>query len=362
MNLDDAFATLRSLLNARTWTTTNRRTLWELIDEVSTHHPRVYLEQWLPYIEGFPHHFIEPLVGFDDLDELIQTAQRAPGIPLSLYTRGATADDALLRRIAATPESAQIASLELVGRYSRDPYLRSVSLSLDALEELFESPHLTNLVNLKLRGAGITDAGCDLIASSPQLAGLKRLDLSLNEVGLAGSRALSSSEHLTELTRLLLAENPYIDPVSSWLRMYSDPSQAATRAMFWMVLSGSLAHSFAHVFEDGGFWAHHEAMTEMPELVEQLSGRTVGHWDARPWYALIAFIVHEEPGLRWLHEDGAGRGDLSCSVTQEWLTISSGAPPALEHLRQKLYGLLIDHGALKRALRRARDAGFLCGA
>jgi len=203
MNLDNAFASLRSILNTEALTERQREHLWGLIDKVSVRHPEVYLEQWLPYIEGFPHHLEEPLMLFRDWSRASGAAQRT-GLPVAFHAFGV--DDALIERIAGSPGLAGVMVLNLYGRYQSDGY-RARLLEVSSIEALVSSPYIVNLELLELNSFGMRDEEAHLIANAPNLASLSRLHLERNAITDAGLDALLDSEHLAGLEVLEMFGN-----------------------------------------------------------------------------------------------------------------------------------------------------------
>jgi uncharacterized protein (TIGR02996 family) len=72
------------------------------------------------------------------------------------------------------------------------------------VRSLVDSPHLSRLRRLSVRGARMTDAGVRALAASPALAGVTDLDLGYNRITGRGLRALVDSAHLTALRKLRL--------------------------------------------------------------------------------------------------------------------------------------------------------------
>jgi uncharacterized protein (TIGR02996 family) len=75
------------------------------------------------------------------------------------------------------------------------------------LSQLADSPHLTRLTVLDLRGEGIEARDIAALAASPHLAGLKELELLSNFLGDEGVETLASSPYLAHVTDLGLADN-----------------------------------------------------------------------------------------------------------------------------------------------------------
>jgi uncharacterized protein (TIGR02996 family) len=102
--------------------------------------------------------------------------------------------------------------LTVCGRLFRsEPVLRSLRLtptsmfvSAEALKGLLALPELPRLTRLALKGCGIDNGRCQIIASSPRLAGLRELLLDENPFTSAGVAVLAASPHLAGLTTLVL--------------------------------------------------------------------------------------------------------------------------------------------------------------
>ena len=74
------FGRVRSLMNLERWEESHREELWDLIHAFAPAHPERFLEQWLPYLRGFPHHFEAPLHVFDRLEALERVRSWLPQV------------------------------------------------------------------------------------------------------------------------------------------------------------------------------------------------------------------------------------------------------------------------------------------
>jgi uncharacterized protein (TIGR02996 family) len=152
--------------------------------------------------------------------------------------------DFSLTRIAALPELAKVAELEMtrnemgprqVAEFGQSPYVKKlthlglsnnalgvegggilagaafleqlVSLDVDynnlgdqGVRMLLASPRTAALQVLRLAANKIGDEGATILASAPHLAGLRLLDLGGNRIGRLGVHALAQSPHLANLT------------------------------------------------------------------------------------------------------------------------------------------------------------------
>ena len=171
-SLDRAFVELRSLMNAEALDAARRDALWVLLERAALEAPVMYRERWLPYMEGFPHHFVEPLHTVRSLKELQSASALVPRahfrLDLSphgicLWTEGA-------RALAASPYLARLTSLEL----------KSNRIGAEGARALAESPHLAHLTSLHLEDNNIGTEGARALAASPYLARLTSLNLSSN--------------------------------------------------------------------------------------------------------------------------------------------------------------------------------------
>lgn len=84
---------------------------------------------------------------------------------------------------------------------------RNCSLSFGQVQQIVNSPNLTNLINLDLRDNWIGSIGAEVIANSPMLTNLSSLNLRDNLIGSEGAIAIANSPHLTNLSNLNLRDN-----------------------------------------------------------------------------------------------------------------------------------------------------------
>jgi uncharacterized protein (TIGR02996 family) len=83
----------------------------------------------------------------------------------------------------------------------------SPGLGDEGLSALAESPFVTNVTTLALRGNWVREAGAAALASSPHFARLTILDLNEDKIGDQGAAALAGSPHLKQLRELRLGWN-----------------------------------------------------------------------------------------------------------------------------------------------------------
>lgn len=60
-NLHNEFSEIRSLMHLPMLNVAQRHSLWETLLRIAHTHPEVYASEWVPYLRGFPHHWIKPL-------------------------------------------------------------------------------------------------------------------------------------------------------------------------------------------------------------------------------------------------------------------------------------------------------------
>lgn len=77
----------------------------------------------------------------------------------------------------------------------------------EGAEAIATSPHLSNLIELKLSGNQIYDYGAIALANSPYLRQLEKLDLSGCGISVRGAKELANSLQLTSLHFLALVSN-----------------------------------------------------------------------------------------------------------------------------------------------------------
>ena len=76
-----------------------------------------------------------------------------------------------------------------------------------AAEFLFASPHVRNLVKLRIAGNRMGVEAAEALAATENLPRLRDLDLTMNQLGNAGAQALLEAPWLGRLTRLVLIDN-----------------------------------------------------------------------------------------------------------------------------------------------------------
>ncbi len=77
-SLDELFGSCRSLIQKRSLDVAERAKLWALLEQAHDVSASRYVEEWLPYLEEFSHHWQRPLVKLDDVYALIRARRIAP--------------------------------------------------------------------------------------------------------------------------------------------------------------------------------------------------------------------------------------------------------------------------------------------
>lgn len=199
-----AFGELRSLLDARGVDERARHiALDALVQQAYREVPSIFIEQWLPYIEGFATKLDRPLrLELGSLEEFESapalSSPRALGWHLNLnYRVGVEVfHHEFAEAIAALPQLVDVKGIELTGHKIQD----------DGLAVILESPNLGALAHLKVGGNQLTRRAARKLAGCERLQSLTLLDLRSNAIGDEGITALVESKHLGALTYLQLGE------------------------------------------------------------------------------------------------------------------------------------------------------------
>lgn len=220
------FGQLRSWMNLPELDLAQRKQLWMLLNFQARTHKAEYLSSWQPYLESFPHHFVEPLATLKSLDELTQAAELLPFarfvLQLTHYTcRGDEGVKALVRANGLSLLNALDLSqcgitekgVVALASSTDTGSLTELDLSVNSTGDegalaLAESMHLNALTSLDLSSNDICSPGAIALANSTALNTLTSLNLSSNKIRRAGADALSRSTSLSALTELDLNHNP----------------------------------------------------------------------------------------------------------------------------------------------------------
>jgi uncharacterized protein (TIGR02996 family) len=160
-------------------------------------------------------------------NEALRALTTGPGLPrlehLDLSGCGVTSGGLWRWALAGSAGSAVLRGLDLgrnaigesgAGALAESPrltglthlFLRGCCLGMTATERLAAGPHIRSLTHLDLRNNPIGDPGAQYLAASPHLGRLEVLALAKEPVGEAGMRALADSPHLGSLAFLCCCE------------------------------------------------------------------------------------------------------------------------------------------------------------
>lgn len=116
--------------------------------------------------------------------------------------------------------------------YRRAPILHLELLNVKPVAEaLFNSPHLSRIVSLRLWKNSLEDAQAEMIARSPYLGRLEWLDLSDNQIGAAGFESLVASTTLPRLEYVGFTYNTLENPTPKFCDDYDTTTLLADQLM-----------------------------------------------------------------------------------------------------------------------------------
>lgn len=146
------------------------QTLLSLLETEAVMDPRTYDEVWLPYLQGFPHHWahVQRVTNLEELAHLTRLLPKA---------------------------------VRFEARLTR-PFQRP-----SALFDLLDTPHTPRIVSLYVHNLDLGPHGAQRLANINALGGLTRLHLAQTQLTDAGLAHLTNSKHLTNLTHLDLTQN-----------------------------------------------------------------------------------------------------------------------------------------------------------
>lgn len=220
VEMEEEFAELRALMNAP-WEEGARATLWWLAMRASQHAPQVYRDQWVPYMEGFPHAFDAPLREVTTHAELAEAHALLPMATFSLRVSHDTRDVSM-EALFGSPHAAALGALEwradlgaqgarlLAG--ARMPRLRSLRLTYcdvgaDGAAFLARAPWLPGLGSLRIWGNHLGDEGLGALLQGLVVSSLTELGLGWNQLGVESAHTLTAWPGLSGLERLALDRN-----------------------------------------------------------------------------------------------------------------------------------------------------------
>lgn len=109
---EDGFGELRALLQQPSWDDFVREQVLALVTNAHEEDPKVYEETWLPYMQGFPHHWRAPLgqpIRADGLEAMARL------LPHAYLRCGVSPDDAsdVMRHLATSPHLERVRELSV---------------------------------------------------------------------------------------------------------------------------------------------------------------------------------------------------------------------------------------------------------
>lgn len=189
------FGELRQLLNQPKL---DRKSFWSLVETKANESPEVYFDQWLPYIQSFPHHF-EGIYEYCLSMTLIERYVRV--LPHLFFGFASNHLSALgsggTQVLANNPVLAHVKALDLTRNH----------IGTRGLKALMNSVYIEQIEWMRLSKNAISDRGVGDIATSTHLAVLQHLMLDGNQCTEVGLVELAQSEQLTMLKTLSFAQN-----------------------------------------------------------------------------------------------------------------------------------------------------------
>lgn len=208
-DLNTAFGQLRALLNEPFWNGPLREAFWTLVERAHRTNPEGYSDQWLPYIQSFPHHLQQSpkiLTTVEELEDaasmlphaswgfapadveqlyMLQSSTHASSV-VDLRVRGLELIGADLYNILETPGFKQLTSLDLSHNSIGDEDMLA-----------FKEFPLLSLNTLKLDGLTLEHEGLTMLANVPGLSALKSLSLCCFGVEALALKCVFNSPHFT---------------------------------------------------------------------------------------------------------------------------------------------------------------------
>ncbi len=192
--LDELFGRIRSTLQRDVLDAAARRALWSDVCAYARADADAFSSRCLPYLQGFPHHFHEPLQTLGDLDELERACGLLPHARWAVELGDWEGTGDAICDLLTSPLFAQVDRLDL----------QSVEVGIGGMDALVNNPHMRNIQWL---GLGMTRLGADgveALTRSPHLTSLSRLGLSFNALGARSVSAICNTSGLSGLTELCL--------------------------------------------------------------------------------------------------------------------------------------------------------------
>lgn len=189
------FGELRQLLNQPKL---DRKSFWSLVETKANESPEVYFDQWLPYIQSFPHHFEGIYEHCLSMTLVERYARILPHLALGLSINAYSALGSKgTQALAKNPLLAHVRSL----------YLEHNRIGVHGLKALMQSPYIKQLERLSLSENAIQDRGAREIANSTQFGALNALELNDNKLTGEGLVALAQSDGMASLVSLAFSWN-----------------------------------------------------------------------------------------------------------------------------------------------------------
>lgn len=190
IDMDEGFGQLRALMQAHAPVSGEALMTW--LTKVEAYDPDRYHTQWVPYLAGFPHHWVEPLTTVDTIEALELAAHVAP---FAMFAFDGSAWSGLARF------ARQEGKLPPTGW--PPGFLNYYGFNDDKMLEFVKSEALSQLVHLNLVWGNLTPAGIATLADCPWLKDLKRLELRYHySIKNEGIEALIASRYITQLEHL----------------------------------------------------------------------------------------------------------------------------------------------------------------
>lgn len=190
IDMDEGFGKLRALMQAHDPVSGEALMTW--LTQVEAHDPDRYHTQWVPYLAGFPHHWINPLTTVETIEALEIAAHLAP---FAVFAFDGSAWSGLARF------ARQQGKLPPTGW--PPGFLNYYGFNDDKMLEFVKSEALSQLVHLNLRWGDLTPAGIATLAACPRLKDLKKLELRYHySIKNEGIEALITSPYITQLEHL----------------------------------------------------------------------------------------------------------------------------------------------------------------
>jgi len=155
--------------------------LRDLLERAHDRDAARYRDVWVPYMQGFPHHWVRPLWSLNRPEELERAATLGPHATHHLEVSGWFLDDTFGR------------------------------LGVYGARELATNPHMSVVSSLDLESMLIRHKGVEALGASPYTTQLTQLDLTGNDLGKQAMMALAMATSFDRVCAINLSQNQLDD-------------------------------------------------------------------------------------------------------------------------------------------------------